>query len=233
VDPWLYQRWDQVPRRSKHSLSTVTPAVSPNSISGKRDELSSGSVYQERLFNWYETHQTAFRLKEYPCKFTPSSHFFYEPYTVVCVNIFQNDSWRFCITDQPKRLLTYPLFLTHRRSDHVKTWHRKYSEWIYLPSLWSCQDLASGIPGITYMSQPSLWWCQDMVWRFRYILTPVDECNYPELLLLWTCELVHCCFALKMCDISRTPHTRCSSLANTLDILSWMTNSLRLYGWNI
>jgi hypothetical protein len=36
----------------------------------------------------------------------------------------------------------------------------------------------------------------------------MEECTYSELILLCTFELEHCCFALKMCGISTTPHTR-------------------------
>ena len=69
-------------------------------------------------------------------------------------------------------------------------------------------------PGIWYTNdyihiyQPSRWWCQDMVRRFRRTPTPMEECTYSELILLCTFELEHCCFALKMCDISTAPHTR-------------------------
>ena len=45
-------------------------------------------------------------------------------------------------------------------------------------------------------------------WRFRRTPTPMEECTYSELILLCTFELEHCCFALKMCDISTAPHTR-------------------------
>jgi hypothetical protein len=43
TDAWKHQRWDQVLRRSKYQ---------------------SESVYQKRLNDWYETHQTAFPPNE-------------------------------------------------------------------------------------------------------------------------------------------------------------------------
>ena len=36
----------------------------------------------------------------------------------------------------------------------------------------------------------------------------MEECTYFELILLCTFELEHCCFVLKICDISTAPITR-------------------------
>ena len=69
------------------------------------------------------------------------------------------------------------------------------------PDIWYTHDYI-------HIYQPSRWWCQDIVRRFRRTPTPMEECTYIELILLCTFELEHCCFALKMCDISTAPYTR-------------------------
>jgi hypothetical protein len=58
TDLWIYQRRDQVSRRSKRPLSIGHTRLSPNS--SKRYEPLSKSVYQEQLNDWYEPDQTTF-----------------------------------------------------------------------------------------------------------------------------------------------------------------------------
>jgi hypothetical protein len=113
----------------------------------------------------------------------------------------------------------------------------------YLSSRWSVQDMASDIPillayrhidpvKIWYLAYPRLLTYTNrrgdnvMIYRFRRTPNPMEECTYSELFLLWTFQFEYCCFVLNMCDISTAPHTPCTNLTNTLNILSLMTNHL-------
>jgi hypothetical protein len=72
TDVWWYQKRGQVPRRSKHPLSTVhNPycyiciiiiAVNLVCSSGKGNNPLSKLVSQKRFSDWFETHQTTFDL---------------------------------------------------------------------------------------------------------------------------------------------------------------------------
>ena len=173
-----------------------------------------------------------FVCKKYPCNFThPPFPFLYETYTALRMLAFFRMTCRcFCIIEDLWHTLTaipgslaypysapvntwnlaYPGFSTYRFDVHFKTRHLTYPDLLSIvavtlprPDIWYTHDYM-------HIYQPSRWWCYDviMVRRFRRTPTPMEECTYFELILLCTFELEHCCFVLKICDISTAPITR-------------------------
>jgi hypothetical protein len=105
MDPQIYRRWDQVPRRSKHPLSIDHTRREPSSMI-MNAELSAVKVCQVRSNYWYEKCHTTYGSmkvcnykldhcnghRTWRCKTLTSNETVEIPVTLTCLTVMYFDS---------------------------------------------------------------------------------------------------------------------------------------------